>query len=765
MRDPRQLILPRMDLAGELCEALQEHSLVLLTAPMGYGKTLTARETMTVWTGQAVYTTVAPGGNDIHFIWDRVAAQLEAAGLPLGKELRDLGPPTSPPQTVALAETLTKYTRTIPLLWVVDDAHTGTTNSLNEYFTYLLSTAAIPNLHILILSRTIPQIPIRQLQVKGQALHFRQDFLRFLPEETRRFFSLYGINDAAAATAAHEISEGWPAAALLLAQAHAGGRNIVAMQDARDSTLPELDRLIEESVYLRRPPETQRLLLHLAVADPLTQDHAIAITGDPTAGQQLMQLYDENSFIDYDMPSGAFRMHPLLRSLLLSLLRADLELDIADLYRRSGEWLYAAGRYPAAVHAFAKAGRDEDLLRILDVFAEQGGSAVVPFDPKEAPRIVLSIPWELKLKRITGYLAFAFIYQNHLAPPDGQRLLTEAEEKIAESTFPEEEKRRLTGEITLARAYSRSNDVRGIVSWSRKAARLLRGPSSISGRRLMWTFGSPHIGMLYTRETGAYAATVRYVDVNLPVFARLAPGCGSGGNTAMRAEFLLETATSAETVDRAETVAHLAIREAEKTAQTGIIVAAGLTLARIALLRGKAAEAMAILDALEIDPGMDEHPMHKTALDAARGYTLACAGTPAKLPETFALRHNTAFAAVVHGKTLFLQRRYAPLAALCAEMQATFVGKHAMAVVHAKILAALAENALHGPGLALPLIQDALEATRADSLVLPLAEYGETIVPLIDLALKEMPQGKRGRGGSKSYLLTIKAAATSYPYK
>ncbi|CAK7066666.1 MAG: HTH-type transcriptional regulator MalT [Desulfovibrio sp.] len=770
MIEKRRTALPRPELAKRICDAALEYSLVALVAPVGSGKTMATREVAALWAGKCAYTSAFPGGADGAFIWDRLVAQVLKADQEIGDILRESGVPQTPAKRTRLGEKLEQLTRDHPFLWIIDDCQTAESTTIATILGYLIALK-LPCLRFLLLSRTVPPFSLSEMLLKDQATVFRQDDLQFSEDETRALFAQNGITTRDAVKAAHDACEGWPAGLWMLLQAYGQGRNITKKRRLTDSTLPEIDKLMEEAVFARHTKEEQHLLAQLSILPFFSPDHARAVTGNMAAPRRLASLCDADAFISYSVQDERFQIHPLYRAFLLSFLRADESVSVPDLYRRSAEWLFEA-EYPAeAVRAFAEAGRDDDFARIMDVFAERDANATLLADQETISRIVFGIPWEIKTRRILGYIAFCLAYLNIVDRAYGLRLLTEIDDWLADAEIPGDEKLRLQGEITLARGYARFNDVKGIASWVKKASRLLRGSSRLAGKHLFWSFGCPHVGFLYIRTPGTYAATARYLDVNHPSLTKVVSGSGSGGNSAMRAEMLLETATSPESLSRAESLAHVAIREADKYDQTELFIALSLTLARIALVRGSIAEAENILEAARERDDARAHPLYARSLSVAEAYVQAVTGAyemktdwfhTTKLLTDTALRQGMSFASVVIGKQLFRQQDGVRLAAIAKDMEKTFEGKHAFGMLHAKIFAALAEHITYGLESALPLFRDAVETARADALILPFAEYGEAVIPLLDALLDDMPQEKRGRSPILGYIQNIREAALAY---
>ena len=76
----------------------------------------------------------------------------------------------------------------IPVVFVLDDFHTIQAQAILEMITYLLDHMS-PQLHLVILTRTDPLLPLSRLRVRNQLTEIRADQLRFTREEIATFLN------------------------------------------------------------------------------------------------------------------------------------------------------------------------------------------------------------------------------------------------------------------------------------------------------------------------------------------------------------------------------------------------------------------------------------------------------------------------------------------------------------------------------------------------------------------------------------------------
>ena len=736
--------LRRDRVASALLEALDQSGLVVLTAPMGYGKTTAARAVFTMNRGRTLFMTMPQGPHTAMHAWDLGWRQLAMQGSAVAAVLQRAGFPGNAVEWARMLDQTRKALDGRPTVLIMDDYHhveSGEVDSVTEK----LIRAQIPELSVLLLSRSVPDIHLQDLCVKGLAVHFQEDFLRFTREDTERYLHLHGIDNDALAEEALRITEGWPAALWLSVQSYEKSGRFAAAKDVED--------LLYMTVYRRYSREEKSVLLQLSQLESFTLEQADFICANDNAKAYVMAFCNSNAFISYDKLHNSYRMHSLFRGLLLSLLDKKIEpaakeIDVAALYRRCGELYRKNEDFIQAVRFFRKAGGPDDLLQILRIMAQPADGTIVMFAPEEMGQTVQDIPWEIRLRCPIGYLAFIYYYLSRISIKKGMELLEEAERRFMDSDLSVQEKRRIRGELELMRAIGDFNDLFVMRDRHKTAHKLLDGRSSISHRQLVWTFGSPHASFLYLKTPGTYAESVKLVENNVHCYQEMTDGCAAGAQDLFRAEFLLETGA----LQKVEIHALKAAYKANAKAQIPTLIALSFTLARLYLVLNGVDKPERTLRVLrDLAPQVEEgdRPLLSASLDLCRGYIYACLGVLESVPDWIArgdlessssFHLSTSFALIVHGKALLAQKHYPALEALSEEIPLR-IGKYnnLFALIHAETLRAIAALHLHGKSTALAALEKALSLARPDNIQLCIAEYGLHIMPLLRELEKARP--------------------------
>lgn len=672
------ITLPRDHIASTLEAAVASYALVVLTAPMGYGKTTVARALADTNSEQVFYVSIPPGHHNALYLWDILFRDLATQGFEAAKTLQRLGFPADALHMQRALDVFRSYKH--PLFLVLDDYHFVTDRRMDA-FIEALTREKIPNLHILLLSRVRPDLPLEDMRVKGLVALLGQDVLTFSQDEAIAYFHLHGSHDEGVAKSAWKFTEGWAAALWLSLQ---GWRSHGTIKPVHD-----IESLLSETVFAAYDVSDQIFLLQLSVLDSFTPRQAAAISGDMSAPRRLRELHNQNAFISYTPVSESYQLHSLFRTFLAKRLAEQPEsptnadtasascpayIDKPSLYRRAGEWFAMNNAPVPAIHFFSQAGRDEDLLRILEIFASSGDGLLIAFDPEGVPAILQNIPWRVRALCPLGWLSFVCYYIIVGNNKDAVRLLVEIDERFTtDEAIAPAMRQRIKGELAFVRGVFAFNDLAAMRDIHGQAHALLQGERSIITKpRSIWTFGSPHIAFAFVREAGTYKQLLGLLDDHLRPFQQMT-GTAIGGEILFRAEWLLETAA----LDKVEPLLMKALHMIVSKEQLAGLVVVYFTLARLRLAQGKPHEAKSVLEAIRPQIERADNMLLSNFLDLAMHYILAASGdieqsrlwmSRVNLTPTNSLYQGANFARIVYGKSLALMGDWARLEVFAEEI-------------------------------------------------------------------------------------------------
>ena len=289
-----------------------------------------------------------------------------------------LGPARRPAPEALMADLINDLAAGGPAFTLVfDDYHLIQNEWIHKAVGFLTEHPPL-NLHLILITRVDPPLPLALLRARGQLNEIRDDDLQFTAVEADQFLNgvmALGLPADALATI-EQRTEGW-IAGLQLAGISMQGRKqtgeLNAFIEAFGGTHRFiLDYLIEE-VLNRQTPEVQDFLVETSILERMCGDLCDAVRStdaEKVANSQaiLAQLERSNLFVvSLDDERRWYRYHHLFADLLKSILRQQRTAEqIRELHRRAGQWHQAAGELDEAMRHTLAAQDFERAAEIID---------------------------------------------------------------------------------------------------------------------------------------------------------------------------------------------------------------------------------------------------------------------------------------------------------------------------------------------------------------------------------------------------------------
>jgi len=361
--------VPRPHLAARLDEGLKR-KLTLVSAPAGFGKSTLVSEWIhrrgggfppagaTTAPLQAAWLSLDEGDNDPARFWTYLIAAVQTVYPDVGHEAREIvGAPqlrSAEPAVVSLLNEIASRSLSAQLVLVLDDYHVIQAEQIHKDLGYLLDHQP-PNLHLILIARADPPLPLARLRAHGQLLEVRAGDLQFTPDEAATLLNetMAVALEPEQVAAVHQRTEGWIVGLRLAALSLRGHSALDRGDFIRQFTGSHqyiLDYLTEE--VLRALPDAQRwFLLQTSILDRFNAPLCAAVTGAVIGDAASRRLLDEiriaNLFlIPLDTGGRWFRYHHLFADLIHTLLEHDRPDEIPALHLRAAAWFDEQG-YPA----------------------------------------------------------------------------------------------------------------------------------------------------------------------------------------------------------------------------------------------------------------------------------------------------------------------------------------------------------------------------------------------------------------------------------
>lgn len=742
----------------KLLSATLDHPVTLVCAGAGFGKTTTVREYLRKANVPFAWVPLTDG--DTAVFWEKLIDAIEPHGSKAADEMRVQGIPEGAWEVSRAVKIAKEYCKS-PFIIAIDDYQHLPEESPVHALLETLAFEEIENLHLLILSRTEPNIRVATLESKDLCLRIGADDLRFDERETKGYLAMRGLRlTKSAVTQIHQASDGWISAIYLLSEGVRSGGSIRQKEN--------IDALFSENLMPELSAEESDMLYRLSAFDVFPLEMAVTALGMEQIRELVDRLMHDNAFITRD-DMGLYRFHPLFRDYLLPHCPEDEAQK--RVYRRTGLWYLNQGTFPYqggfrstfTVDLFVKGDCVDGFLEYMD---KPDARRMNYCDLPAIGKLAMSLPDEKCLAYPFSYLQIIF----YMVLSGEKRYLTFATHLIAmmhDRFFASKDPRRdrILGELLVI------SRVAGFGSFSteseplEEAARLLHGrPSVTLNPADPFTFGLPMLLHSEYMHAGALDEAVQRCQYN--PYELVADEFGRGSEALVRAEAALLRSQ----MDEAQICAVEAIEEATNVQQFFIEASGRSVLMRRALFLGDVEGAAAQVDDLRDMVAKADRALStvhwvavtslRTVLMLAECFLATSLGCKDDIPGNFL---DTSYKSdMVAGlgvpqaymaRALYKVGNYASAERVCAQLpQLPAVCQCAR--IYGYILTGLSREKLYGPGGGVPAMRKAIEQAQSDGVILPFAENPEV--------LEVLSKVKLDNGIDAEFVASVKQHAHAY---
>jgi LuxR family maltose regulon positive regulatory protein len=564
-------LIDRPRLFAQLSSSI-DHPLILICAPAGYGKTTlvcTWLEHMAA--GRAEQATSLPLAwlsldkeeSDLNLFLRYFIAALRTIFVDACNEtlmLLQAGQP--PPQTV-LHTVFCNDLEKLPgeAILVLDDYHFIHGKAVHSLFGEMARHWPKP-LHLVLLSRVEPPLPLTSLRAKGMISEIRTQDLRFTSEETAAYLRQWEFASVSqnALPFLVERFEGWPAGLQLAAISLRAADSQESVLSAISSENADITRYLVDEMLTRQFPAIHEFLLKTAHLDRFCASLCEAAIGQIDAAWTARACLDwiERSglfIIPLDNRREWYRYHHLFQELLQR--RASVEMgadQVAHLHRLASAWFEEHGLIDEALQHALAAGD-------LDLAARQISAGLRDVmnmeDRPTLERWLRMLPEEYIQQRPELLMIRAWVLQFMWRLDLQAQVLQQIEALLdtgAGASLPEDKLKLLHAQVLLLRAehaYFTNQPARAIEHCHQALA--LLPPSWTFGRgaaMLILSYSMPSIGQAHEAERLLLAEYEAYGDkVDTFTLLVLESLCfvylhtGQLGQTRQIAQLLVQSAT------------------------------------------------------------------------------------------------------------------------------------------------------------------------------------------------------------------------------
>lgn len=357
-------VLPRKRLDLSLSSDL-DSSLILVTAPIGFGKTTAVASWLRNTGMKAAWYSADSFDNDLKHFWSYFILSLNAVKPGISEEFSQFIYEADAIAAENIASTLVRELSEIneDFVIVIDDYHLLRDSSIQSSVLLFIKCAP-KNAHVVIISRKDPQFSTRRIEPLCQIKKLDASDLRFTNEEIKALFLMQErILSPEEISSLETHTDGWATGLCLLLSAE--NRMDFANLPEANSDNVNTSYLISELIDSHSSEEIS-FMLRTSILTSLSGPLCNALTGQTDGSRMLKRLSERNAFI---IPADGENIWYRYQSCFSALLQNRLKgsgLNVSALHARAGEWYVKNGLYAQALSHFIKSGLNDRAAVILE---------------------------------------------------------------------------------------------------------------------------------------------------------------------------------------------------------------------------------------------------------------------------------------------------------------------------------------------------------------------------------------------------------------
>jgi LuxR family maltose regulon positive regulatory protein len=260
-----------------------------------------------------------------------------------------------------------------PFILILDDFQALQSHLVLEIFVRLIERIP-PPMHVMLLSRSDPPIPLSRLRVRNQVIEIRAEQLRFTFKEITQFLTeAMALNLSSDDIAALEVrTEGWIAGLQLAAISMSTAKDVHGFVTAFTGSHYYIMDYLAEEVLKLQSDTIRSFLLQSSILDrmcgPLCDGFVEIDPAQSVNGQAILETLEQlNLFIvPLDNDRRWYRYHHLFADVLKRRLEMSNPQLLPDLYRRAARWHEQNGYIFDAIRYTLLAGDRSHAAHLVD---------------------------------------------------------------------------------------------------------------------------------------------------------------------------------------------------------------------------------------------------------------------------------------------------------------------------------------------------------------------------------------------------------------
>lgn len=608
---PKELV--RTTLENTL-NSIIDKPFVVIAAPSGYGKTTLVKcffrnnnHLKTIW------FSLGKEEVDESWAWKRFCEKFKDKNQEMYERMSQLSIPRSSQEMDYFFQIIERYLIE-PTYMIIDDFHECSSSDVNRLITRLVYEE-MPFLHIVLISRTHPDLPYEEMFLNGYCAVLDQTNLTLDREETGEIFRINQVSiSQEELDHLYEYTDGWIAAAYLALYEY---KKTGGLKHSMG-----INRLLKTAIFDKLPPVMKEIYMKMSLFDKFTAEDARYVTGTEFSEQMLHECVEQYGFMHYDRYSKRFMMHSLLRATASSELDKT-NIDRLAIYRAAGMRCEEKGEYVSAVLYYRKA---KDWDRVLRLYSGEWRNIIMEMAPVITERIFEEAAEKDLKKYPVAWLCYIYYVVIELNALKG-RAYFEKTWGVFENMEETEHTRPIKGELMIVRSLLEFNDLKKVNNSMKEASRLLTGGVSRVFKQSLLTYGTPCMTLLYYSKPGSLCETIELEKEYAKYHMEIMGGGKEGWEEFFDAEYALIKGEVQKAFSLAETVCEKAVFRD----QTCVVISSYYIMFRCLIYLGKPEKfEQKMKEFLARMEGLTR-PILITDMELAYSYAYACLGWKDKM--------------------------------------------------------------------------------------------------------------------------------------
>ncbi|WML36694.1 LuxR C-terminal-related transcriptional regulator [Clostridium sp. OS1-26] len=303
------------------------------------------------------------------------------------------------------------------------------------------------NIHLIITSRTKPNINISKLRLDGEVTEIDRNELSFSLDETSEFLSNMGVQiPEEGVKILNERTEGWIAGLQIAVLSMQEKKDIMELVEGFCGSNKYVQDYFDEEVFCNQSEETIEFLLNTCILDELTADLCNAVNCQKNSQQILEKIYEENLFIEkLDCDGKSFRYYRLFKEFLINKVSGLNKDKIYEASSKAAEWYEGNGLINNAINQYV---RVENFHQVEKLLEEECIKKILSNDYFYVMYWLENMPQDIIIKNPRLCITYMYI---HIYDDSNYNKYLELTEKIIESYGDEEYRNECLGTLSIVK--------------------------------------------------------------------------------------------------------------------------------------------------------------------------------------------------------------------------------------------------------------------------------------------------------------------------